>query len=69
VSDPTTESTPDSANAGLTIEPLQAGVTITNFGDSRLFKSSVTMISGEILKQIRQIELRTNRNVSGTRIA
>ena len=36
IPDPTTENTPDSANAGITIEPLQPNVTLTNFGDAKL---------------------------------
>jgi hypothetical protein len=42
VPDQTTETTPDSANAIVSVEPLQTGATVTNFGDARLFKGALS---------------------------
>src|ERR1043166_2787633 len=36
ISDSDTDHTPDTANAGITAEPLQPGVTVQSFGDFKL---------------------------------
>src|SRR5208282_2797821 len=39
IPDSSTDNTPDSANAAITVEPLQSDVTVTNFSNSKLQES------------------------------
>src|SRR5207249_9730 len=52
IPDPDTDEMPDSSNAIITAEPLQAGVTVERFGDSRLRSYNSSLSSFTVLTDV-----------------